>query len=610
MSLTLSLSGLGPLHAAVEETQDSLRQQRVAERIVEHDHTLWKPDPTEISNRLGWMDSPAGMVGRLPEIDNVVNAVRADGMTHALLLGMGGSSLAPEVFRRLFGVAPGYLDLSVLDSTDPAAVSNATGGLDPARTLFVPATKSGGTVETLSFTKYCYGLVVAAVGRQQAGRQFVAITDPGSGLVDLANHLGFRHTFLNDPDIGGRYSALSCFGIFPARLGGVDVRRLLASGDDAAHDITDDGVGVGLGTAIGAAARTGRDKLTLITSPSLSPLGVWIEQLIAESTGKEGKGILPVDGEPLGTPNVYGDDRLFVRVRLVGEPCEDDAVDALVASDEVKRRYLDHANNVGRLYKAVLPDSAAHEVYADCVVIRVLADKIRALSPLVDITGVMQQVENLLDRSIAAEGYVITEAHDPLIDLSKIDFNVLKAQFEQGRKHTETEKVKGAVARRLKQMIRLNRTRMDYMERFQRMIDEYNSGAVNVEEFFRRLLEFAKSLNEEEQRAVWEVLTEEELAVFDLLTKPEMELTAKEREQVKKAAHDLLEKLKQEKLVLDWRKRQQSRAAVRVTIQTVLDDGLPDPYTEEIFARKADAVFHHIYESYYGAGKSVYASVA
>lgn len=330
MSLTLSLSGLGPLHAAVEETRDSLRQQRVAERIVEHDHTLWKPDPTEISNRLGWMDSPAAMVAQLPGIDNVVNAVRADGLTHALLLGMGGSSLAPEVFRRLFGVAPGYLDLSVLDSTDPAAVSSATGSLDPAHTLFVPATKSGGTVETLSFTKYCYGLVVAAVGRQQAGRQFVAITDPGSGLVDLANHLGFRHTFLNDPDIGGRYSALSCFGIFPARLGGVDVRRLLSSGDDAAHDITADGVGVGLGTAIGAAARTGRDKLTLITSPSLSPLGVWIEQLIAESTGKEGKGILPVDGEPLGTPDVYGDDRLFLRLRLVGEPCEDDAVDALV----------------------------------------------------------------------------------------------------------------------------------------------------------------------------------------------------------------------------------------------------------------------------------------
>jgi glucose-6-phosphate isomerase len=332
MTVTLSFSGLGPLSANVEMARDSLRNQRVAQRIIERDHTVWKADPTEISNRLGWMDSPTAMLAQLQGIDNVVDDLRADGVTHALLLGMGGSSLAPEVFRRLFGVAPGYLDLSVLDSTDPETVSRATGGLNPARTLFVPATKSGGTVETLSFTKYCYGLVVAAVGRQQAGRQFVAITDPGSGLTDLADHLDFRHTFLNDPNIGGRYSALSCFGIFPARLGGVDVQRLLASGGDAASDITDDGIGVRLGAAIGAAAHAGRDKLTLITSPSLAPLGVWIEQLIAESTGKEGKGILPVDGEPTGSPDVYGDDRLFIRLRQVGEPCDGDAVDALVTA--------------------------------------------------------------------------------------------------------------------------------------------------------------------------------------------------------------------------------------------------------------------------------------
>lgn len=287
----------------------------------------------------------------------------------------------------------------------------------------------------------------------------------------------------------------------------------------------------------------------------------------------------------------------------------DDAVDALVASDEQKKRFLDHANNVTRLYKAILPDPAGKELQADCTLIRVLADKIRSLNPPVDISEVMGQVEGLLDRSIAAKGYVIRDDH-PLIDLSRIDFEKLRARFEKGRKHTEVERIKAAVTRHLQKLVRLNRSRMDYLERFQQMIDEYNSGSLNVEEFFHRLMEFAKNLTDEEQRAVKEELSEEELAIFDLLTKPEIELTRSERSQVKRTARELLEVLKREKLILDWRKRQQARAQVRVTIEQVLDEGLPEAYTPEIYDLKTAMVFEHVYESYYGDGKSIYTGAA
>ncbi|MGB4182515.1 MAG: type I restriction endonuclease subunit R [Dethiobacteria bacterium] len=294
----------------------------------------------------------------------------------------------------------------------------------------------------------------------------------------------------------------------------------------------------------------------------------------------------------------------FERIALL-----DDAVDALVASEGQKRRFLDQANNVLRLYKAILPDPAGDELRADCTLINVLAKKIRALSPPVDISEIMGQVEDILDRSIAAKGYLIRD-DQPLIDLSKIDFELLAARFKQGHKHTEVERVKASIARHLQKMVRLNRTRIDYLERFQKMIDEYNSGSLNVEEFFRRLMEFAKSLTEEEQRAVAEELSEEELALFDLLTKSEINLTRKERNQVKKTARELLEVLKREKLILDWRKRQQARAQVRVTIETVLDEGLPAAYTKKIYEAKVAAVFEHVYECYYGDGKSVYGSVA
>jgi len=293
----------------------------------------------------------------------------------------------------------------------------------------------------------------------------------------------------------------------------------------------------------------------------------------------------------------------------------DDAVNALVASEDLKRRFLDLANTVRRIYKAILPDPAALSVKADVTVIDVLAKKIRALAPPVDISDVMSQVEELLDDSIAAEGYVVREPIRPfdpnhLVDLANIDFEALAKRFEKSRKNTEVERIKGAVARKLTSMVRLNRTRVDYLEKFQQMIEDYNSGSLNVEEFFCRLREFAASLSEEDQRAVSENLEEEELAVFDLLTKPEMDLTEKERKQVKQAAKDLLDTLKRQKLVLDWRKRQQSRAAVRIAIETVLDHELPTAFSKELFEAKTEAIYQHIYDSYYGAGKSVYAGVA
>ena len=292
----------------------------------------------------------------------------------------------------------------------------------------------------------------------------------------------------------------------------------------------------------------------------------------------------------------------------------DDAVESLVASDEIKRRYLDLANNVYRLYKAVLPDPAAHEFTIAVLPIEVIADKIRALTPPADISQVMQQVEGLLDRSIAAEGYVIGETDVALgykkwIDLSGINFEKLAEQFKTGRKRTVNEKLKGQVARKLMDMVRLNRTRMDYLERFREMIDAYNAGSLNAEEFFQQLMNFARSLNEEEKRAVGEQLDEEELAVFDLLTKPQIEMSGAERARVKATAKELLTTIKAGKLVLDWRKRQQSRAEVRVSIEKVLDQGLPRAYTPELFEQKTAAVFQHVYDSYYGDGRSVYASL-
>jgi len=330
---------LGKSAAAADAAVARIEAERIVPRIWARDHTVWGPDPAEIANRLGWLDNAERMAGEVERIGRFVDAVRADGMRDVLLLGMGGSSLAPEVFRKVFGVRDGFLDLHVLDSTDPAAVLEAAERLDPARTLVVVPTKSGTTVETLSFMKFFWNRFVAALGRAKAASHFVAITDPGSALEATARTLGFRHVFAGDPEIGGRYSALSPFGLVPAALIGADVGRLLdyaleavANCEASNRPKSGDNAGARLGAWIGALAREGRDKLTFVLSPAIAPLGVWLEQLIAESTGKNGRGILPVADEPVGPPEVYGNDRLFVYVKLGDEPTNDAAIARLEAA--------------------------------------------------------------------------------------------------------------------------------------------------------------------------------------------------------------------------------------------------------------------------------------
>ena len=315
---------LGACRAAADEASARLRAERVTERIWQRDFTVWKPEPAEIANRLGWLDSPEAMAGNVPAIRSFAEGLKEERFTDCLLLGMGGSSLAPEVFRRVFGVGKGFLDLHVLDSTDPGAVLSFAEGLDPERTLYIVSTKSGGTVETFSFLKYFYGLACKRLGGEAAGRHFAAITDPGSAIARIAAERRFRAAFLNDPDIGGRYSALSYFGLVPAALLGVDIDAILARARDAAAAercgaaVPEGLSGASLGAILGALAGIGRDKVTFHLSPEIASFGDWVEQLIAESTGKEGKGILPVVGEKPAPPDAYGGDRLFVFVGLGG----------------------------------------------------------------------------------------------------------------------------------------------------------------------------------------------------------------------------------------------------------------------------------------------------
>lgn len=301
---------LGPLAAAVQRRLALMKEQDLLGRIWRRDHTVWKPDPTEISNRLGWLTVGSDLRARVPELAEFAGTVAAEGFTHALLLGMGGSSLAPDMFARTYGTADGALELTVLDTTHPVTIIRVEQSLDLGRTLFIVASKSGGTLETISHFEHFYSKV-------PDGSRFIAITDPGTSLEALARSRGFRHVFSNPPDIGGRYSALSLFGLVPAALIGVDLEALLASAcaeAQADEPVTDpvQSPGGWLGAVMGEAALAGRDKLTFVIPDAVAAFGDWVEQLVAESTGKEGKGIVPVPGELLGTPEVYGRDRLFV----------------------------------------------------------------------------------------------------------------------------------------------------------------------------------------------------------------------------------------------------------------------------------------------------------
>ncbi|HUU14661.1 MAG TPA: bifunctional transaldolase/phosoglucose isomerase [Terriglobia bacterium] len=320
---SFSPGGLGP---AVGAALAKLQEERFGQRLWERDPGLWKSEPEHqrvIKNALGWLSVPGEMLQGLDQLQAFVDQVRGQGFKHAVLLGMGGSSLCPDVFRATFGTAPGFLELQVLDSTVPASVAWVEKGIDLNRTLFIVSSKSGGTAETLSFYKYFFDRVKSLKG-DLAGENFVAITDPGSFLEKLAREKGFRSVFPGQPDIGGRFSALSNFGIVPAALAGVDVRALLESGAGMARacgaDVpAQENPGVALGAILGEAGRAGRDKVTFLVSRGIETFGDWVEQLLAESTGKEGKGLVPVEKEYLGEPGVYGNDRLFVRMALNSE---------------------------------------------------------------------------------------------------------------------------------------------------------------------------------------------------------------------------------------------------------------------------------------------------
>jgi ribose 5-phosphate isomerase B len=317
----------------IQETMDALEGQDFLDRLWVKDASLWKGEPAAIRNRLGWLTSPTIMRGHADDIKNFADEIRRLQFTHVVLLGMGGSSLCGDVFNLTFGSKMGYPDLLLLDSTDPGAIKHMLDRLNLARTLFIVATKSGNTTETLSLYQYFRGQVEAfSVAR--AGIHFVAITDPGRPLDKLATESGFRRTFLNPASIGGRYSALSFFGLVPAALIGIDIKALL----DRSHAMVEacgnavgarDNAAVRLGAALAGLAKAGRDKVTLVLSRKLRGLGPWIEQLLAESLGKDGKGLVPVDDEPLGPPTVYGEDRVFVAVTLEGDLSHDTALNTL-----------------------------------------------------------------------------------------------------------------------------------------------------------------------------------------------------------------------------------------------------------------------------------------
>jgi glucose-6-phosphate isomerase len=320
-------------------TADDFLKEHTVSRIWRRDVTVWTQGAQDevgraIANRLGWLDLPSGMPAQLPAVLELAEAVREDGVSHVYLLGMGGSSLCAEVMRSVYPARDGFPQLVVMDTTDEAAITAVLRALEPRRTAFLVASKSGSTVEPASMEKLYWSHMTKALGKD-AGRHFIAITDPGTQLAALGESRGYRHVFLNPPDIGGRFSALSLFGLVPGALIGAPVADMLAGGADTAEGCRQENhrnPGLELGVFFGTAAAAGRDKLTVVLPPGLRALGLWIEQLVAESTGKHNRGALPVVDEPLGTPADYGTDRCFVAIGTEREPIDDGRLDALEAA--------------------------------------------------------------------------------------------------------------------------------------------------------------------------------------------------------------------------------------------------------------------------------------
>ncbi len=319
------------------EVKASLEDWKATDKV----HRLWRGDATlwsttDESQWVGWLGITDDQLAHIPHLKSIAEEVKAAGYQHALLLGMGGSSLCPEVMRMTFGKVPGFPEMHVLDSTDPAQILATEKKVDLANTVFIVSSKSGGTLEPNIFKQYFFERAKETVGAEEASKRFIAITDPGSKMQHVAESDHFSHIFYGLPTIGGRYSALSDFGMVPAAVMGVDVPRFLNSTEEMVHACTptvpvEENPGVVLGTVLGVCAKHGHDKLTLVSSPGIHDLGAWLEQLIAESTGKIGKGIIPVDRENPGGPEVYGQDRIFAYLRLESAPdaAQDKAVGVL-----------------------------------------------------------------------------------------------------------------------------------------------------------------------------------------------------------------------------------------------------------------------------------------
>lgn len=310
-------------------------------RIWRRDYTVWKPDPSEIANRLGWLTVTDFMRQQVDALKSFALDAQNAGFRHVVLLGMGGSSLGAAVLGHTFGNGNSYPELIVMDSTLPESIQATLDSIKPRLTLFLVSSKSGTTTEPLILYAFFRNLVEKEVGKEKVGQHFVAISDAGTPLATLAQQDRFRHIFLNPPDIGGRYSVLSYFGLVPAALIGINVTKLLDRSERMRQDCSANmpayqNAGAWLGACLGALALNGCDKLTLITSPSIATHELWIEQLIAESTGKEGKGIVPISGEPIMEPDCYGHDRLFLYIRVEGDQnyAADAAISRLISSGQ------------------------------------------------------------------------------------------------------------------------------------------------------------------------------------------------------------------------------------------------------------------------------------
>ena len=343
-----------PLARAVATSLEDWKTNSKLRRLWEKDASLWTG--ADESSWLGWLAITAEQLARIGVFKQTADDVKKARFKHALLLGMGGSSLCPEVLRMTFGKIKGFPELHVLDSTDPAQIKALEAKLDLKRTLCIVSSKSGSTLEPNIYKQYFFDRVKAKVSEKEVGNRFIAITDPGSKMQQVAEADKFRNIFMGVPSIGGRYSALSNFGMVPAAVMGLDVAKFLKNTEEmvqacGASSPADANPGVILGTILGVAANQGRDKLTIITSPGIFDLGAWLEQLVAESTGKNGKGIIPVDRERLARPATYGNDRVFAYLRLASKTnkAQDDAVAALEkAGHPVVRITLPNIYNLGQ----------------------------------------------------------------------------------------------------------------------------------------------------------------------------------------------------------------------------------------------------------------------